>query len=696
MRRTLFLLLVPAALTAQTVLDDVLVSATLDEDRGRDLPYSAAVIDERTFTERSYPSLPDALRDTPGVYVPRTAPGQSSPVIRGFTGFRNLLLIDGIRLNNSVFREGANQYWATVDPFLVQRLELVKSASSVLFGSDAIGGAVNAITKSPTAPADAARGAFYATGTAEYRWASGDQSHTGHVASSLGQAGLWGLRFGFSPLSVGDLRAAEIGRQSHTGYDGFSFDGRLDLALTPTTRLTLAYQQTALNDVWRTHSTLYAVPYAGTTPGTDRERILDQRRQLAYAQLIYNDPDSWLSAARFSLSWHRQEEWQERVRGAGRRDRSEFTVDTLGLFFEVDAARTPLGDLAAGVSFYRDFVDSAASSFSASGAFLGREIQGPVGDDATYDQFGVFVQDRIALGPAVDLYLGARYSHVATDIGQLEDPDTGRATSYDQAWDNVVGHARLHWRALDRDRLSIFASAGQGFRAPNLSDLSRLDAARSDERQIPALDLEPEHYTTFEFGFRSDLGSVQFGATYFYTRIEDQITRTPTGAVVDGERIVTKRNSGEGFVQGVEADASWQLARGWRVFGHLSYTDGQLDQYPTSDLRLVREPISRLFPFQYQLGLRWEPTPTLSVELIGSGAIRASRLNSADRADTERFPPDGTPGWFTLDLRANWEPRENLQLTAALENLTDAAYRYHGSGSNQPGTSVVLGARVKF
>ena len=679
-----------------TPLETVVVTATLDETRLTDVPYSADSISARKILERSYPSLPDALRDTPGIYVPRTAPGQSSPVIRGFTGFRNLLLIDGVRLNNSVFREGANQYWATVDPFLVDRLEVVKSSSSVLFGSDAIGGTVNALTKSAYAPAGTPAGSSYISEEADYRWSSGDQSHIGHVEASLGQSALWGLRFGFSPLSVGDIRAADLGRQSHTGYDGLSFDAKLDVDLSSEAKLIVAYQQTDLNDVWRTHSTIYGVSYAGTTPGSDLERILDQRRQLAYAQLAITDPNDWLNNARFSMSWQRQAEWQDRLRDTGKRDLSEFTVDTVGLWFEATTDPTTIGTLAFGASFYRDYVDSAGYSFDESGAFLGNEIQGPVGDDSTYDQFAVFVQDKIALGSDVDLYLGIRYTHAATDIGRLEDPDTGLPVSYANDWDNVVGNARVLWRAVSEERLSLYGGISQGFRAPNLSDLSRLDSARSDERQIPALDLDPEQYVTFEIGARSQLGAVQFGMSYYYTLVEDQITRTPIGAIIDDERIVTKRNSGQGFVQGLEADAAWNITTGWRLFGHLTWTDGAVDQYPTADQRIVREPISRLMPFMGQIGLRWEPIDTLSFELIGTGAVRADRLNSGDRADTERFPPNGTPGWFTVDLRANWQARPNFLLTAALENATNADYRYHGSGSNQPETSIILGTHVKF
>jgi len=97
----------------------------------------------------------------PGVMVQKTGHGQGSPYIRGFTGFRTLLMIDGIRLNNAVFRDGPNQYWNTVDPFSIERLEVVKGPSSVLYGSDAIGGTVNVITRGPggetTALGDRAR-----------------------------------------------------------------------------------------------------------------------------------------------------------------------------------------------------------------------------------------------------------------------------------------------------------------------------------------------------------------------------------------------------------------------------------------------------------------------------------------------------------------------------------------------------------
>ncbi|MGA1524618.1 MAG: TonB-dependent receptor plug domain-containing protein, partial [Planctomycetota bacterium] len=102
-----------------------------------DAPFATDVLLADDLFQRSYRSVPQALRDVPGVMVQETSVSQGSPYIRGFTGYQNLLLIDGVRLNNSVFRSGPNQYWSTIDPLGIDRLEIVKGPSSVLYGSAA-------------------------------------------------------------------------------------------------------------------------------------------------------------------------------------------------------------------------------------------------------------------------------------------------------------------------------------------------------------------------------------------------------------------------------------------------------------------------------------------------------------------------------------------------------------------------------
>ena len=129
-------------------LETTVVTATTEADAAFDVPYAVHIIPEARIDQLR--TFPQALRDVPGVMVQETSAAQGSPFIRGFTGFRTLTLIDGVRLNNSTFRSGPNQYMGTIDPLGIERIEVVKGPSSVLYGSDAIGGTVQVFTKDPT------------------------------------------------------------------------------------------------------------------------------------------------------------------------------------------------------------------------------------------------------------------------------------------------------------------------------------------------------------------------------------------------------------------------------------------------------------------------------------------------------------------------------------------------------------------
>lgn len=129
-------------------LPPVVVTATRAERALQDMPQAGGVIEADTLAiEMAVRTLPDALKYEPGVMLQRTSHGQGSPYIRGFTGYRNLMMVDGIRLNNAVFRDGPNQYWNTVDALALNRIEIVRGPGSMLYGSDAVGGVVQAFSR---------------------------------------------------------------------------------------------------------------------------------------------------------------------------------------------------------------------------------------------------------------------------------------------------------------------------------------------------------------------------------------------------------------------------------------------------------------------------------------------------------------------------------------------------------------------
>ena len=141
----------PDGAAGEAPVNTTIVIGRRKEDEIFEVPSTVESLSGSFLTRRrAYRTLPEALAEVPGVLVQKTGRGQGSPYIRGFTGFRTLLLVDGIRLNHAAMRSGPNQYWGTVDPLTLDRVEIFKGPASVLYGSDAIGGTVNALTRSPT------------------------------------------------------------------------------------------------------------------------------------------------------------------------------------------------------------------------------------------------------------------------------------------------------------------------------------------------------------------------------------------------------------------------------------------------------------------------------------------------------------------------------------------------------------------
>lgn len=689
-----FLLCLSYADPGIVTLEDVIVTATRTE-RDFSLPSTVhSLSSEELQNEKMVRTVPEALKEIPGIMVQRTSHGQGSPFIRGFTGFRTLFLIDGIRLNNSTFREGPNQYWSTVDPLTIERLEVVKGPSSVLYGSDAVGGTVNAITRGPYGSAEP----FAWKPRVYYRYAEAEDSHTirSEISGGLGE----GLPFlgGISYRDFGDIRGGhDMGLQPNTGYSELNGDFKLKWALGSHKSLTVAHQQVHQEDVPRTHKTVFAKSFRGTTVGKELKRDLDQDRELTYLKYETSEMGAFVDALQVTLSWHEQIEKQHRVREDKRSDSQGLDVNTLGMSLQLESL-SQFGQWTYGFEYYHDDVDSFRRDFDADGLLRSVRIQGPVAGDATYDSLGVFVQDDIPLyGERLDLIFGGRFNYARADADKVEDPETGYEMSISDDWSTTVGSARILYQIDADHHWYAFSGVSQGFRAPNLSDLTRLDTARTDEIETPSPDLDPEDFIAYEIGMKAFYENFSGQLAYFYTDIDNMIVRTPTGDVVEGDNEVTKKNAGDGYIHGVELNLGYRFHPRFTLFGSLFWMEGFVETFPTAAPVKVEEPIDRLQPLTGVVGLRWEhPRERIWVEFVATLADDQDKLSTRDKADTQRIPPGGTPGYTVYCLRAGWKVTYDLILSAAVENITDKDYRIHGSGQNEAGTNVVFALDWSF
>ncbi len=620
-------------------------------------------------------SFPEAMQAFPGVHVQKTGHAQGSPFLRGFTGQRTVLLVDGVRFDDTAFREGPVQYWNTLDLASFSKVLFSPGLRSAAAGSGAIGGVVElfSLRPDPTSPW---------CGSVRGRLASAEHSAGGRLQISGGDGEI-GLQCGATLRSFGDLHTGQ-GIQPRSGYDSSSLDFRLAWK-SAHIDWAFGHDRSRVDDAWRTHSTIYGQSFEGTTVGSDLRRVLDHSRERTILIGSSQDPGA-LDQLTWTFSRQVQSESRDRVRSDGRRDLQGFDVDGLGI-----SVRAEKGDWSFGIDSLRSRVDSQRLNFAPDGSFLGYSIQGPIGDDSGRDLIELFLAKNLRVSSELESHIAARWSSSRVFADRVADPANDELISMESSLDGMSTSAVLRWTPSQRPSAVLEGRLSTGVRLPNLADFTRFDVARSGEVEIPAFGLKPEEFVGVEGSFHEERGPLSCLVTAYFTAIDGMIVRSPTGEVIDGGSAVTKRNAGDGRLFGFEGSVAWSPSPSWTWRTQFSSQKGDVDTYPTSDNVPVNEPISRMAPSMVSSTIRWSPQDaTWHLEGRLRWANRQSRLSSRDRADTQRIPEGGTPGWTVFDMGWGVPLDTDSSIGFALENIFDVDYRRHGSGINEPGRNLVI------
>jgi len=694
----LFLLAFQVPAAAQNFLDPMFVTASRLAQSETSAAYSTAYLDADFIRENNRRTLPEALQYTPGVLVQKTAHGHGSPFIRGFTGRQNLLLVDGIRINNSTFRSGPVQYWNTVDALAIDHLELIKSQGSVLYGSDAAGGTLNAFSKFSDFRART-EGETYLGGSASYEYrGNGQGSHIGRLETEAGVGGKFGLWLGLSAKDFGDIEDDAVGRMKNTGYPEQGLDFRADWAVTADSTLTLAHQYLNQDAISRWHRTLdnpgwkHGKHFAA--PGKWSENTFDQERSLTYLRYAGENPQAASFIRRWSatLSWQKStdSEFQNRTPAENSLRASNIDVQTLGLDFMLESTAGP-GTLVYGLDFYHDDVDSSGYRNNLAGTNFRESL--PLADDSEYDLFGAFAQYVWKPFDALEITAGTRYTHAKASLGRFYDSNGMLKTNESADWDSVVGSLRGLYRI--NPEWSLFGGISQAFRTPNLDDLTGNISSRAGNDTLGSTDIDPEKFLTYELGARHATEKTSLALSVFYTDVSDLITGVP---ITPGSNTTVTTNAADAYVYGIELEGAWRFHPQWTLSGFAAWQDGRIQQPAYLGGTLIDKPQTRQLPLTGSIALRWtDPSEKFWIEGRLLAAATEDRITRADQAaDNQRIPTHGTPGYIVTSLRAGWQVNERLDLSCGLENLTDEDYRSHGSGQNEPGFGVILGARASW
>lgn len=669
----------------EDLLNMKVVAAARHEQRLIDSPRSVSIITAEEIRKRNCRTTPEALNELVGILVQETNYGGGSPIIRGLVGNQILVLVDGIRLNNAIFRLGPNQYLNTIDVNQIERIEVVRGPGSVLYGSDALGGFINIVTKSTQNRRKAEGFGARLFG----RYASADKGETGRLDFSQSIKNI-GITAGVSLKNFHDLRAGSgIGLQPYTGYEEWDADFKLNYQLTEKHNIVLGLQHVNQSEVPRTDKLI---------SGSDLKRQWNpETRDLAYVRYDLEGISSFVNGLRAGLSYQNQSEDIDRISSSKPGTQQEYhdEVNSVGLMFQLHSRVGQRQLLTYGGEYYADHVRSRrvdvdlASSTRTDG-------KGTFSDGSTYQSRAAFLQDELQVTDPLSLILGFRYTSFEVRA-RVNDPLTGEVEVHSTPH-ALTGNLNALYRLSKNFVVSL--GVAQGFRAPNIDDLTILGSFGSGF-EVPNPDLTPEQSLNYEIGLKTHHQRFSGSLYYHLSNFEDMIERS-TGtfnglSFLDSndddiqdeneESVFQRRNIGRARIQGVEAEGRLRVLQTWTLSGNIAWIKG--------DDLIENQPLRRIPPLSGKLGVECQLKRKMWVECYSLFAARQDRLAPGDVEDP-RIPAGGTPGFATFNLRGGVDFNHWGNLTIALENLGDEAYRLHGSGVDSPGRNLVVGYELPF
>ena len=596
-------------------------------------------------------NTPELFSTVPGVFLQRTNQGGGSAFVRGLTGNQTLLVLDGIRFNNSTFRYGPNQYLNTIDPFSLDQVEVVRGSGSVQYGSDALTGAVHLISKKPSFGAKSWSGQILGRGISQ-----------GMELSALTNVNFHSARSSFSLLAskktFGDItRGGDGSFQRPTGYDEQNLQLQYRQKIGNYLTLENLIQQNVQDHIPVYHKIQlenFAI----------NEMTLQSYRR-AYSRLLYQGSKSWLQSAELTASIQVSKEQRALQKKGNATLRKEMDqIQTVGLIGQIKSEFTPSLHSITGIEYYSDRVRSSRLDLTMKTTAL----RALYPDNSQYNTFSVFSLHEFVY-QSWQVHAGLRYQKTSSFL-----PDT------------TVGNSTISQGALVYDggvsyaispQVTVFGSLSSGFRAPNLDDLGSLGIVDFRYEQ-PAYQLKPEYSLTKNIGFRFKNRHYQAEWAAFHTSLTNLITRIKTTEMIQGYPVYRKENVGQAYLYGFEWSQTLSLSERFSLGNSISYVLGQN--------QTQNEPMRRIPPFNGNLSVNYQLNKG-SVSLLWIFADRQDRLSAGDKSDN-RMNPGGTAGWGILQLQANYKITPHIQLGMQGVNLGNVPYRMHGSGIDGMGRSL--------
>ncbi|THF56859.1 TonB-dependent receptor [Pseudothauera rhizosphaerae] len=666
---------------ADSVLGEISVTAKGYAADELETPAATLSLTRDELLRRGADNPGEALRGEPGLAVSGDSAQGQNPVIRGLKKESVVLLVDGIRFNSA---QPAGAIASFMSLPLAERVEVVKGPASVLYGSGALGGAIN--VRLPQARFEPGIGLDTAL--------SWDSASRGTRATGVMNAANedHALMLGASIARIGDYEAPD-GRVDDTGYDSDSFIGQYRFRLDAANELRVALQQHTDEDVW----------YPGSTknhphPQVRSTTVHSPKQERLLAEVGYSRKGAGEAPVNLDLRAYRQEMKRQifsRANGPLGRDISEtrvsFTTD--GIDARADWLAHPQHLLSFGVNAWR--MEASPERLQPTPA---TNPANPLGrndpfDDGRIEALGLYLQDDMRFG-ALNVVAGLRHDSVKGSADAVGNPPVSEGlTRRDRMWSGSLA-AIYEVTPL----LRPYVNLSRGVRAGEMRERFESSPRGDGYFYVGNPRIEPETATQFELGLKGADGRFDYSVAAYRTRIDDYITGldisgTPGAAAICGaaNAAACKRtvNLGKVTLKGLEAQGRWQFADGHWASAGLSIVRGTNED--------LDEPLFQMPADELSLGWEGRVAPAWTLD----ATLRLVRRQDRVATVFARGLEDETPGFATADLGATWRHGAH-SVRVALKNVADKGYHEHlteglsGEEIQAPGRSLYVAWNGKF
>lgn len=664
----------------------------------------------------------DILINTGTLFVQKSQQGGGSPVIRGFEASRVLLTVDGVRLNNAVYRAGHLQNIITIDNMILDRIEVLYGPSSTLYGSDALGGVVSMYTRNPILSKTQKT---VVSGSSTIRYTSAIDERRANIILNIGGS-KWAS---FTSVTFGSFGDMIQGRNRSDKYPLFGLkpfivlrNGSTDITVPnpdPEKQTPSAYHQTDVLQKFLykpseklEHIFNFQFSNTGDIPRYDRlsERTSSaplfsewyygpQIRNLAAYHLNASKLNGFFQDLKLTASFQDIEE--SRITRRFNNNNKDFRWERINVFgLNFDAKHySGKNELHVGAETYTNFVRSTAERRNIVTGALSRISTRYADGPTKMSSNALYVQHTYKINDEWTLNDGIRFNLVKLDARFA---DTAiMHFPFNKAQQNniaVTGNLGLVYATKDNFRLAVVFSSG--FRAPNVDDLSKVFDTRTGIVVVPNTGIQPEYTYNGELSIAKQTKVFSAGAAVFYTIFRNALVldkykfNGQDSIFYSGVRsaVFANQNKASAYVTGFSLNGSVNFAKETMLEAVITYTYGRY-----TDQNKAKIPLDHIPPVYGRVGIKTRQNKwNAEFYTLFNGWKKLKDYNPNGEDNLQYATADGMPSWLTLNFKTGFSFTEKIQAILLMENITDRNYRYFASGISAPGRNISLSCKVDF